>query len=766
MSSKPIQKLPKSRKGESWIIENVEHYVSASYINSIPYMSGSYASSVPEEDGMVSESGKPVLNRVQRMSLNYDAYNSQFLESEIQYLTNPFGLAEEDVELPTIPQNVNVLRPTIDLLIGEKIRRPFRYVVLETSPEMTSYMEEYKKSMLMQNMIAQIENQLSGEKKLPEQSFEQINKYIHLTSKNIYERAASLLLSKYRKELNLDTKMVEIWKDSLIAGEGIAFVGDGYDSPIVERINPMHFDFERHPDLSSIEESSWCVRKMYMSTAKILDAFPLTKSQVNKLAEKYDIGATGYGEYDQSYRFQPVEQHDFNHNGDVVAVYHVCWESWDKIGYLKNESNGKLHLDIVDEDYIKQPGDVIEWDWTKTIYQCYKIDDIYTDWGPTDYSTIPYIGNIMNNTNTRNISLVELIRPLQAMYIEIVYRLLLTLARDKGKILNIEITSIPKHFQIDTKKWMHYLSFVGVNFMNQNDEGWDRTRNAPNVSHLSQSDLTMAPVIREYIGLMDKIEDLIGTISGVSKQRQGQIASSELVGNVERSIIQSGTITEHWFAKQNDLEKRVYNAILESTQRLLQEHNNTVMMALDDMSREFLTIPQDYPYKKLNIFISDSNDDMRKLESIRGLAEQALAAGASLGEAAELYISDNIADIIGRLKEVDQRKQQIQEEQAKYQKEIAEMQNATMKELQAEKSRLEDKKIDMASYTAIKVATINQDGQTEMEFPEEENDDIAERKISLDEKKHADEMAAREKEHKDKMEIERKKLTKQKQTVK
>jgi hypothetical protein len=36
---------------------------------------------------------------------------------------------------------------------------------------------------------------------------------------------------------------------------------------------------------------------------------------------------------------------------------------------------------------------------------------------------------------------------------------------------------------------------------------------------------------------MSKIEELTSTLSGVSLQRQGEISSSELVGNVERSVV-------------------------------------------------------------------------------------------------------------------------------------------------------------------------------------------------------------------------------------
>lgn len=94
---------------------------------------------------------------------------------------------------------------------------------------------------------------------------------------------------------------------------------------------------------------------------------------------------------------------------------------------------------------------------------------------------------------------------------------------------------------ISPAKWMHYLSSVGVNFINPYEEGWNipgREGGKPaQFNQITALDLTMSNVIAEYIQLMDKIEELAGTISGITQQREGAVSSSEMVGNVERSVV-------------------------------------------------------------------------------------------------------------------------------------------------------------------------------------------------------------------------------------
>ena len=96
------------------------------------------------------------------------------------------------------------------------------------------------------------------------------------------------------------------------------------------------------------------------------------------------------------------------------------------------------------------------------------------------------------------------------MYIVLWYRLELAIARDKGKVICMDITQIPKSMGITPAKWMHYLSSVGVSFVNPYENGWnipDREGGKPASFNQFQSlDLSMSNVIAEYIQLMDKIE--------------------------------------------------------------------------------------------------------------------------------------------------------------------------------------------------------------------------------------------------------------------
>ena len=73
------------------------------------------------------------------------------------------------------------------------------------------------------------------------------------------------------------------------------------------------------------------------------------------------------------------------------------------------------------------------------------------------------------------------------------------MARDKGKVINMDITQIPKSMGVDVSKWLHYLTAVGVNFINPYEEGWNipgREGGKPaSFNQITNLDLTMSDVI-------------------------------------------------------------------------------------------------------------------------------------------------------------------------------------------------------------------------------------------------------------------------------
>lgn len=794
----PIQKLPMSKKTKEWQEACVDYIIGRS------------------QGG--SRNGN-TRSRKEEMQTYYDLYNSIYNEKDLKYVTNPF---KQQDGFPATAQDYNIIKPKIDLLLGEETKRPFNFRVSRTSDIATSEMQDKAKQMLIDYIQAEIMSRLSPEDQARYQQAlqsgevmqpEQIQKYMSKDYKDIAESVAYHSLNYLKNKLNITHEFFKGWKDALIGGEEVYYVGIQNGEPCMERINPIYFDYDTDTsDLEFIHDAEWCCYEMIMSSTEVYDRLydKMTEKQLDQLLELMDDASKGgitpkLGK--TSLDYPHIKTHTINgftsnpfESSDNVHVWHCCWKSFRKIGFVTilNQETGQPEEYEVDESYKVTGNELnVEWKWIVDVWEGYRVgEDLYIGIQPLEYQHIsadnpnaqrlPYTGVIYNNTNSRPRSLVSMMKPLQYMYIIIWYRLELAMARDKGKIITMDITQIPKSMNIDVSKWMHYLSALGVNFVNPYEEGWDipgREGGKPSqFNQISALDLTMANTIDQYINLMDKIESMLSEISGVSKQREGAISSNELVGNVERSVIQSAHITEPWFWVHNRVKKEAITMLLNTAKYAWKDNKTSIQYVLDDATRAFITLSDNFFYEDMDVFIEDTTKNQQQIEALKNLMQPAMQNGASLLDIAEIITMDNVTMIKNRLEEIEQKRMQqqqaMEEAQAQREQQAIQMQNEIKEEelmLKEAEMDLEKYKIDQDNATKIAVAQLNAYmGSVDTDANNNGEPDILEiGRQALEERKQASEEASKQfefnnkiREQKMKKEIEDKKVALEKERMK
>lgn len=722
-SAFPRQKLPLSKKGKKWQEDCVNYIIG---------------------EGNVTSGGNST-SYYGELQTYYNLYNSIFDEKDFKSITNPFKVEDG---FPATPHDFNIIRPKVDLLIGEETKRPLNFRVIRTSQEATSEMQEKEKQMILQYIEAAITAKMSPEEAQQFQEQlqsgeimppEQIAKYMDKDYKDIVENTAYHSLTYLREKLDLDNEFIKGWKDGLISGREIYYVGVLNAEPYAERVNPICFSYDKSPDLDFIEDGSWCCRKMRMPITEVYDRYydKLEEKDLDRLEEM--IGSTpgrNLGDrspVDMGIQLRIYDNPIFEGSGkSLVNVWHCCWKSFKKIFYVTTTDDaGQSQINIVDETYQPVGNEVsVEPDWIIEVWEGYRAgSDLYFGIQPIEYQHVsidnpnsqklPYCGAIYSNTNSKPRSLVSILKPLQYMYIVLWYRLELAIARDKGKVVNMDITQIPKSMNISPAKWMHYLSSVGVNFINPYEEGWNipgREGGKPaQFNQITALDLTMSNVIAEYIQLMDKIEELAGTISGITQQREGAVSTSETVGNVERSVVQSSHITEPLFWVHNQCKRRVLNMLLNTAKGAWEETGKQKLQYIfDNGERAFLDITPKFYYEDMDVFVSDTSKDLENIQKLQQLIQPAMQNGASLLEAAEILTNDNFNIIKQKLKDMQTRQEQIQQQQqeaeAQQQQQLQQMQNeAKQQELMLQEAQMDLQRyqIDQDNQTKIAVAQIN-----------------------------------------------------------
>ena len=332
-------------------------------------------------------------------------------------------------------------------------------------------------------------------------------------------------------------------------------------------------------------------------------------------------------------------------------------------------------------------------------------------------------------------------KPYQYLYNIIFYRLELALAKSKGKVALMDVAQIPGSEGWDVDKWMYYLDAMGIMFINSAEEG-NRGQQS-NFNQFQSIDLTMGNYIQTHIALLSQIEDKIGQLAGVSRQREGQTMASELVGNVERSISQSSHITEIWFYQHNEVKRRVVEALVDVA-RIAWRKGKKINFVTDDLGRTLLNIDgTEFSNTQYGVHVGNTAKDTKALETARQLLQSGIQSDKiSLSEAIGVLNSDSLSEIRVELEEGEERVQKRQQEQQ--QQQLQSQEKIAQGQQEAQKQAAETIFANDEAERDIKRENNIRDNETKLsiafkpEGPGVEDNSLDIEKLSQNERQHRD----------------------------
>lgn len=761
----PRQKLPRSQKDEEWGRQNLDFIISLTSFSSLG----------------ARGSGR---GNFQRMKVNYDLYNNIFDKEDFKYVTEPYGV---DYEFPAKLENYNIITPKLKLLEGEEIKRPFNFRVVATNADAVSEIQAKRKELLMQHLEAELERSLveQGVNVQNPQAQDtmtppEIEKYMNYSEADIRELTANKIAYYLQHKENLEFKFNKGFKDALIAATEVYYTGISDGEPICEVVNPLDFDFDKNPDLDYIQDSQWAAHTKYCTPGEVIDLYydDLSEEEVDQLdtGRLYNGALSRLPEGPASGPIVPVTYtrpaFDNNMRSGFIRVTRIEWKSLRKIGFLKYFDDDLQEQEkVVDESYniVKENGETIEWAWINEVWEGTKIGDgIYIRIKPktVQYRSIDnpslcklgYVGTIYNDRNSIPTSIIDLVKHHQYLYNIIMYKMELEIAKAKGKKMIMDIAQIPRSQGIDMQKWLYYFDTIGIGFINSFEEGKGKfSGQVSQFNQFSNIDMTLSESIGQYINILSKIEEMASDLMGVTKQRQGSISSTETVGGVERSVMQSSNITEPLFYIHNELKKCVLTQLIECA-KVAYPEGKKINYILDNAQRIFLTITDKFSNADYGVFVTNSSKEVKALEDLKALANQAISSGMiTLKEAVTIIQSQSLAEVkqivIAAEQKADQDKQsEQQQEQSMQQQQI----QATQQTAQEHEDR-EDKRLAMKLDAEKEMTYIKTFGGVNASPEDDANGDGT--PDVLEYKKLEQEMIM----HKDKVNLENKKMVNDKQ---
>ena len=651
-SNIPDQRIPLSKKNKEWQKNCIDAYCQLATTN--------------------------YNDRKRRLKRLYDYYNGIIDMEDYDYVLRPYGKTRTN--FPSKIRNYPLIKPTIDILLGEKQKRPFNFTVSVINSYAVDRKEKAKNDLILQTIqsaAVNIMNQAEMGDNMETNPVPDSKDLQDMFERSYVDNMAVLGqkgLTYIMQDQDVQEKMEKGFFHWLVAGEVYSERVVRNNEVEYNLINPLDIDYDLDPDLDYVEDADWALVTQYMGPAAIIRTWGrfLDKDQTNAIMTETS--------YDTNLLFFEDRRED-HLQSRLIKVRKIYWQSLKRIGFLRymDPTTGAEEIMEVPDGFtvpeeMKQLGAKIDWEWHNQPWQAIRIhDDIDIDVRPVEEYPgspdnpsnvkLPVNGRRYSNINASNISLVMLGVPFQINYNIYKYRLETSIARSKDIIAQLDINLIPKKWDMD--KFMYFVEGTGIAWVDYDKEG---VRLSP--QHQTVMDLSVK-TIGLYIELLNQITMEWEMVSGVNKQRRGEVGQYQGKSMGQQAIVQSSHITEDLFRKYAYFEKRDLQAILDiSRYAWINGKKGTTIMP--DGSVDYFSIdPEHWPMADLGVFVTDSTKEVEKLNAARELVQAYLQNGGQFSSVLETLESDNFVDLKQKIQQAEQAMSELSQAQSQAEQQAA-----------------------------------------------------------------------------------------------
>lgn len=728
----PRQQLPFSQKTKKWRKQCMDWADSKTFFN--------YS---------------PVRKSTIHKKINYDLLDGKIHMEDMEAVINP-----ESIKVGYIPDRIQhypIINSKLNVLRGEESKRVFDFKVVVTNPNAVTEVEDHKKEQLLASL-----QQLIADNSLSEEDFnqelEKLNDYYTYQWQDMREIRANALLHHYIKEYNIPLLFNQGFMDAMTVGEEIYQCDIIGGEPVIERINPLKIRIFKSGYSNRIEDADIIIIEDYWSPGRVIDTFydVLSKKDMEYIEKLPDHIGQAYSDsmdnIDERYGFvnnnmvgdevvtdgfyfDPLNlfsdavvnsllPYDLAGNLRVLRMY---WKSRRKIKKVKSydPETGEETFNFYPETYICNPdlGEEEQTFWINEAWEGTKIgQDIYVNMRPrvVQYNRLSnpsrchfgIVGSIYNLNESRPFSLVDMMKQYNYMYDAVHDRLNKMIAKNWGKIIQLDLAKVPKGWEIE--KWLYYAKINGIAVVDSFKEGnvgaaTGKLAGALNNASTGVIDADWGNNIQQYINLLEFIKLEMSEVAGITRQREGQISNRETVGGIERATLQSSHITEWLFTIHDDVKRRALECFLETAKAALKGRSKKFQYILSDNSMQIVNIEGDEFAEADYGLVVDNSEGLQKLQSqLETLAQAALQNQTlSFSTIMKIYGASSLAEK-QKMIENDERKIREMAQQQQQQELQAQQQQAQMQQqIEMQKMQQEDMLNQRDNETKILVAQIN-----------------------------------------------------------
>ena len=687
---------------------------------------------------------------------NMDLYNNILNTDDMISMCDPFGINNND--FPFEPQHYPVANSKINLLLGEEMKRKFDWKVRVINQDAVTEKEKEIKQMINEQFLEMIMSKTPQDQMA--EKIQELDNYLRYDYQDLREKRATDLLNHIIEKENLKYKWNMGFLDGLVAGREVYALVIVNGEPRVRKCNPANVRIIRKGQSPDVQDADIIIEWGYHSKGNVIDDYPdyLTSEEVSEIER---IGVTMSASADEAIAqgrepdliagtFSMIEDANGNltpstisadtllspiSEDGAVLVTRVVWRSYRKIGKLKyyDRKTGEQLYRFVDEFYkprVERGEEVEKYIWVTDWWEGTRIgENIFVKMRPFPVKAYginnptgtlcPYVGGDYTQEGEPTTSLMGRMKPYSYYYDFLMFKQWETLTKHKGVVGYLDLAMIPESWEIeDALYFADKMGWLPIDSFKEARKGAATGTIAGNMNaNRSPMNFDMGNYLQQNMYILNFIKEEIANISGVSRQREGAISSSELVGNTQRSVMQSSHITELYFQFHDRIKIATLKAALEVAKHAYRGRKLNIQYITDDMSQVLSEIDgnaiREIDY---GITINSSLEYSQLQQMLLQLAQAGLQNDkVNFSQIMDIMTDPSISSVRRKIETAERAKIQETQQQMQQQQQLQAQQQQAMQQIEQMKQEGNKQAEQFKAEMAMQLEKVRNDGKIELE---------------------------------------------------
>lgn len=426
----------------------------------------------------------------------------------------------------------------------------------------------------------------------------------------------------------------------------------------------------------------------YSSDEGFRDAFSdvniNTKEGRKKLFNMYDLA---FGRY--------ADKYGTNYSDYGIREAHFQWRDLRKMWVITRlMPDGRERQFWLPEHYEPNHLDLeVKEVWINQVWEGWKLgtfDSAYVGirevpfqyksiFNPYDVDLTYYGKKYNTHDNTvRNVSLIDLGKSAQKSFDMVLASVRQDMATNHGKAFTLFMNMKPEGWSY--QQWLDLLRNAGIMML-------DPTRNSAGIDpqFLREINLDKMSDIAGKIQMLEFYRQQVALSMYFNDAREGSISQYANATNVQQNSVAVFNKTAYFMEQHRLVVQKALTGFLNRARHYFRDNIEEASIFLDDTSiADLQNAPLSW-YEWFGIELKNSEEELQKLETLKGQMLAFIQNGASPEAVMELIFADTVSEVTDIIRSETKRQESIRQQEQQFQQQLSQQEQAArMKEKQAE----------------------------------------------------------------------------------